>query len=91
MTRAGRTEEKCFACGRSFRLNGYGVVVYHPWALTLDGQRIQVGHDCYKKIVRAGEAGYQPPLGGPKLWDEYQAPPEALKAAGITITKGGRA
>jgi hypothetical protein len=39
--------------------------------VTADGQEVRVGSDCAKKIIRAGLSGYQPPLGGPKLygWD----------------------
>ncbi|HJV96916.1 MAG TPA: hypothetical protein VJ608_12800, partial [Albitalea sp.] len=27
-----------------------------------------VGRECFKKIAAAGEGGYQPPLGGPRLF-----------------------
>ena len=55
--------EKCFACGRTLRQWG-GVN-----ADTSDGQVVIVGPDCYRKIRLAGVEGYQPPLGGPKLFD----------------------
>jgi hypothetical protein len=32
-----------------------------------ESQTAYVGPDCYKKIKAAGAAGYQPPLGGPRL------------------------
>lgn len=86
----GHQDEKCFACGRKFRKNNFGRIVFHPEALTTDGQRQFVGHDCYRKIVDAGEEGYQPPLGGPRLWIEMSAPREVLAAAGITITRWSR-
>jgi hypothetical protein len=79
-------DDKCFACGRTFRRNSYGRIVFHPEALTIDGQRVFVGYDCAKRIGAAGRDGYQPPMGGPRLWSEMNAPEEALRAAGITIT-----
>lgn len=76
-------DEKCYACARPFggRRHDY------PTALTIDGQRQFVGNDCMKKIVKAGAEGYQPPLGGPRLFDSMQAPAEVLAAAGITIIR----
>jgi hypothetical protein len=53
--------EKCFACGR--KLKGEPKL-----ADTRDGQIVYVGPCCVKKIIAAGEAGYQPPLRGPKLY-----------------------
>ena len=82
-------DDKCFACGRRFRGNSWGYVA-HPEAITLDGQRVLVGHDCAKKIGAAEYVGYQPPLGGPRLWIDLYAPDEALQAAGITITRQTR-
>jgi hypothetical protein len=58
--------------------------------LTVDGQRVFVGDDCYNRIATSGESGYQPPLGGPRLWSEMNAPEEALRAAGIQITRASR-
>lgn len=39
---------------------------------TSDGQMQYVGAECFKKIRKAGQAGYQPPLGGPRLF--FQMP-----------------
>lgn len=86
---AAGQDEKCFACDRRFRRNSFGLIVFHSEAITLDGQRVYVGCDCYQKIVQAGADGYQPPLGGPRLWSQFHAPTEALAAAGITITVKG--
>lgn len=83
-------DEKCYACGRAFRRNGFGLVVYHPAVLTRDGQRQFVGFDCYEKVRDAGPEGWQPPRGGPRLFLETDAPPEVLAAAGVTITRGSR-
>lgn len=56
---------KCFACNRRMLRS----VVYA--AVTADGQEVRVGADCAKKIIQAGLDGFQPPLGGPRLynWD----------------------
>lgn len=81
-------DEQCFACGRQFRKNGHGRIVFHPTALTIDGQRPFVGHDCFRRITDAGIDGWQPPQGGPRLWNEYDAPEEARRAAGIVLTIG---
>lgn len=51
--------EKCFACGKVLKGQKRNI------AFTEDGQSIFVGSECYKRI---GDSGYQPPLGGPKLW-----------------------
>ncbi len=53
--------ERCFACGR--RLGAAAVVVD-----TRDSQSVAVGRECYKLVVAAGDVGYQPPKGGPRLW-----------------------
>ena len=82
------SDTKCFACGLKFRRNTHGLIVFHPWAITIDGQRVYVGADCHKRIVACGVDGYQPPKGGPRLWCEMFAPAEALSAAGIVITWG---
>lgn len=82
--------DKCFACDRRFRLNSHGRIPYHPEALTLDGQRVAVGFDCFRHVTEAGGDGYQPPLGGPRLWAEQYAPAAALAAAGIVRIEGER-
>ena len=51
----------CFACGRKLGRNP-------TLADTRDGQTAFVGSECWKLIKKAGEAGYQPLRGGPKLW-----------------------
>lgn len=58
-------DEKCFACGKRLSKNKLG----QHLADTRDGQtNLPVGSDCYKKIISAGELGYQPPKGGPRLY-----------------------
>jgi hypothetical protein len=52
---------KCFACDK--RLGANPKLVQSA----VDSQTMYVGSDCYKRILAAGEAGYQPPLGGPRL------------------------
>lgn len=52
---------RCFACDRKLGVN--------PWLVdTRDAQSVYVGSECYKKIKQAGEEGWQPPKGGPRLW-----------------------
>ncbi len=53
--------KNCFACGKKLGKNPCVVD-------TRDSQFVFVGSECYKEIKRAGETGYQPPLGGPRLW-----------------------
>lgn len=53
--------ERCFACGRTLGKNPLRVD-------TRDAQTVFVGRDCGKLVLAAGEAGYQPPRGGPRLF-----------------------
>lgn len=53
--------DKCFACDRKLLSRRFK-------ADTRDGQIVDVGPDCYKLIKATGEQGYQPPLGGPRLY-----------------------
>ncbi len=53
--------DKCFACDR--RLGKSPKLVD-----TRDSQTVYVGSECFKLIAKAGETGYQPPLGGPRLY-----------------------
>lgn len=55
---------RCFACDRLMSLSPVLVD-------TRDGQTVYVGKDCAKRVLAAGNDGYQPPKGGPKL---YQLP-----------------
>ena len=52
---------KCFACNRKLGKNPALVD-------TRDGQTVYVGSECFKIIKAAGDEGYQPPTGGPRLW-----------------------
>ena len=54
--------ECCFACGKA--------ITRFPPAIvdTRDGQTVYVGPECFQHVKRAGDVGYQPPLGGPRLW-----------------------
>jgi hypothetical protein len=59
--------ERCFACDRPLGRNPFRVD-------TRDGQTVFVGDVCYANVVKAGEAGYQPPKGGPRLWALEECP-----------------
>jgi hypothetical protein len=50
--------KKCYACGRKLGKNPH-------IAICEDEQDVFVGSECYKLI---GPNGYQPPLGGPRLY-----------------------
>lgn len=56
---------KCYACDKPMQdfLQRHTHVVE-----TEDGQRQRVGPDCFERIRSAGAIGYQPPLGGPRLF-----------------------
>ena len=59
---AARRRERCFACDRIIRSK-------NPMrADTRDAQVVFVGSDCHRKIMEAGDGGYQPPKGGPRLF-----------------------
>lgn len=52
----------CFACGKPF-------VSENPHEVdTRDDQKVYVGPDCYRRVMKCGEDGYQPPRGGPRLY-----------------------
>lgn len=64
--RGNVSEPKCFACGRQFtaaQVNRARVAS----AITVDGQIVNVGPDCYQHILEAHPDPYQPPFGGPAL------------------------
>lgn len=58
----GVLADACFACGRKLGKRG-GFLVD-----TRDGQEVFIGPECFKHVQAAGDAGYQPPKGGPRLW-----------------------
>lgn len=56
---------KCYACDKPMQefMRSQTFTVE-----TEDGQRQFVGPDCFERIRTAGAIGYQPPLGGPRLF-----------------------
>lgn len=58
--------EACFVCGKALPAGGRHL------ADTRDGQTVFVGPECFRKIVKAGDGGYQPEKGGPRLWTVSQ-------------------
>lgn len=68
------TQEKCFACDKPIQPGKECMVE------TADHQTVYVGSECYRKVKAAAknpgtgfepERGYQPPKGGPRLYDTY--------------------
>lgn len=53
--------ERCFACDKPLGENPHLVD-------TRDCQTVYVGSECFKQISKAGNDGYQPPKGGPRLY-----------------------
>ena len=53
--------DKCYACDKILSGKTF-------WAITRDGQKVHIGPVCFKKIKAAFPEGYQPTLGGPKLY-----------------------
>lgn len=52
---------RCFACDRMLGHNPHLVD-------TRDAQTVFVGSECFKLIKAAGNKGWQPPKGGPRLY-----------------------
>lgn len=53
---------RCFACDCMIRRKA-------PYQVdTRDSQIVFVGPECFKLVMAAGEKGYQPPKGGPRLY-----------------------
>lgn len=52
---------RCFACNKT--LGKAPALVGCK-----DEQTVYVGRECFKAIEAAGEQGYQPPKGGPRLY-----------------------
>lgn len=55
---------KYYACGATLTEEQ----AHRVW--TLDGNPVDAGKACYRRIRDAGEAGWQPPKGGPRLYLE---------------------
>jgi hypothetical protein len=64
------TNGQCFACSKQFGVKQPREVY------TSDPQMQWVGPECFRKVKAAGKAGYQPPLGGPRL---FETPPVASR------------
>jgi hypothetical protein len=55
-------ETKCFACDRPIKRK------VPLQAMTIDGQLVVIGSECYRQIGKDPTNGYQPPKGGPKVY-----------------------
>ena len=58
--------DECFACGRRIKAG------QKVWTARVDTEStlVFVGPECWEKIDKAGVVGYQPPLGGPRLFNQ---------------------
>jgi hypothetical protein len=63
-TAAIEAKESCYCCDKPFakKTGAY-------WVWTCDGQRQFAGPECFRKIKKAGTEGYQPPKGGPRMFE----------------------
>jgi hypothetical protein len=52
---------RCFACNKPMKGSRHLVACQ-------DDQTAFVGPECFRKIRKSGAAGYQPELGGPRLY-----------------------
>lgn len=60
-------EERCFACDR--KLGKHPKLV----ATRESGQsNVYVGSECYRQIRKTTDKGWQPPKGGPRLYDDFK-------------------
>lgn len=67
-------EHKCFACEKPLKEGGF-------IAWTRDGQQVEVGSECNKRINGMQQHGYQPPKGGPRLYNVMLNPCDCCKDA----------
>ncbi len=49
---------KCFACDKEIPTEKAKLVI------TIDGQEVYVGPECFKRVTKAGKSGYRP-----ESWD----------------------
>ena len=75
---------RCYACGR--------LTTSPECADTKDCQWVYVGRECYKLIKSAGDYGYQPPLGGPRLYELTEQAKEYYASVGLPVEQwnGGK-
>lgn len=57
---------RCFACDKP--ISRKDTILLSHEVDTRDDQIVFVGADCFRKVKAAGDAGYQPPKGGPRLY-----------------------
>ncbi len=77
-----RDKVECFACGRKLGKKPGRVD-------TRDDQSVFVGRECFKLVMAAGEKGYQPPKGGPRLYPIPGWTPELEAELLAQIATGG--
>lgn len=72
--------ENCFACGK--RLVRPEFVFLTDTVREDQHYEVFVGPECFSKVRAAGEAGYQPPRGGPRLYFTSAYATKALETHG---------
>lgn len=72
--------DTCFCCGKPLRNVRRSVKVFCD-----DDQAPLVGQDCGKLVKAAGREGYQPPLGGPRVWWSKSWTPSARGRCGTVV------
>lgn len=77
-------DPQCFACQRAISPTAR---IETAW--TSDPTSVHVGAECWKKICAGGTEGWQPPKGGPRL---FQVPPGSNRTHDAAyLSKGERA
>lgn len=56
--------ERCYACDRPIKDELHVRKIF-----TSDNQMQYVGVNCFNKVRKAGDKGWQPPKGGPRLFE----------------------
>ena len=73
----GKFTYPCFICGRTLKHDNTSLKFI---AVTSDGQTVLLGEDCFKKVYRAGKAGFVSnhphSKGGPVIYELHSRPKE---------------
>jgi hypothetical protein len=86
-SRASVAPDDCFACGRAMKRPEF----VFTQDTRSDGKHyeVHVGPECFKHVQAAGDVGYQPPAGGPRLFLSAAAATAALPGTYVIQERGG--